>query len=101
VFDLEKGRIFKRSLKENDRKSASKFWKIKDPFIKELNYGTYFMLKTEMKRQDKKRIKLMVKEMQNLILAVKDRNLQDWMFPVNEGMYSADSTQEISAPDAQ
>ena len=43
----------------------------------------------------------MVKEMQNLILAVKDRTLQDWMFPVNEGMYSADSAQEIPAPDAR
>jgi len=43
----------------------------------------------------------MVKEMQNLVFAVKERNPQDWMFPVNESMYSADSTQEIPAPDAQ
>jgi len=39
---MQNGRIYKRFLKEPDRNAGNRFWKIRDPFIKEYVYGKEF-----------------------------------------------------------
>jgi len=38
IFDLKRGKIFKRTISQDD-KIRCNYWKVKDPFIKEYNYG--------------------------------------------------------------
>ena len=47
VFDMRQGKVFRRTLKEQDRSAGNRFWKIKDPFIKEFVYGREFYVKNQ------------------------------------------------------
>lgn len=84
VFDIKAGRVYRRVIKEVDRKQGSKFWKIQDPFIKEFNYGTEFHIRGELRSAEnnpKQRLKHMLAEMKALIYAVKERKVEEWMYP--------------------
>lgn len=54
-FNMQKGRVFKKSLKDKDRFSGM-YWKVKDPFIKEYNYGMSLKKQGELSGESKRRL---------------------------------------------
>jgi len=39
---MKSGAVIRLSIKESDRKLGDRYWKIRDPFIKEFSYGREF-----------------------------------------------------------
>ena len=89
VFDIKLGKIFRRTLKEADRKRADRFWKIKDPFIKEFVYGGEFQIRDQQWTADsnpKQRLNLLLAEMKNLVEAIQIGKGSTWLYPAADAV---------------
>ena len=69
VFDVAKGRVSKKNLSEQDRLIGI-YWKIKDPFIKEYDYGFHMRKKSELSGEAKNRLKSTLASMREIISAI-------------------------------
>lgn len=73
VFDIANGRISKRTFSAKDR---GVFWKVKDPFIKEYNYGRSLRLDTELESHSKRRLSSVLASMAEIIRAISKSQLK-------------------------
>ena len=55
------------------------FWKVKDPFIKEYNYGMSLRKQNELSGESKKRLKLAIVSFSEIIRAISDDKLAKWV----------------------
>ena len=78
TFNLKKGKVFKKALTLKNKNFFS-YWKIKDPFINELNYGVELRLKGVKDSAARHRLKHLVLSMESLICAISKGELKEWM----------------------
>ena len=77
-FNMRKGRVFKKALNDKDRFSGI-YWKVKDPFIKEYNYGMSLRKQGELSGESKRRLKEAIVSFSEIIRAISDDKLTKWV----------------------
>lgn len=85
MFNIQKGRVYSRNLKNELKDRGDRFWKIKDPFIKEFSYGNEFSIRGEewsSENNPKRRLKTILEEMKALVDTIDDCKGEKWMYPV-------------------
>ena len=84
IFDMGKGKVYKRDLNEKDRQRA-KFVKVKDPFISEYTSGANDIRMPGLNHKFEKitatrdRLQDWTNRLRGLILLISEARLSQWM----------------------